>query len=136
MWRACLVAPRHVGSSRTRAQTRVPCIGRRIPHHCTTREAPTLLFLTANHVSALPPATWSGSFNGGLEGRLQAGERRDFSLFASCLFLFCWCHLLLLLHPGSNSWNIPETAVEYGLQLFQRLENQPHFLLPRNPSPS
>ena len=34
------VAPRHVGSSRTRAQTRVPCIGRRILNHCTTMEVP------------------------------------------------------------------------------------------------
>ena len=31
---------RHVGSSRTRAPTRVPCIGRRILNHCTTREVP------------------------------------------------------------------------------------------------
>ena len=28
----------HVGSSRTRAQTRVPCIGRQILNHCATRE--------------------------------------------------------------------------------------------------
>ena len=35
-----LVAPRHVGSSQTRARTRVPCIGRQILNHCTTREAP------------------------------------------------------------------------------------------------
>ena len=34
-----LVAPRPVGSSRTRARTRVPCIGRRILNHCATREA-------------------------------------------------------------------------------------------------
>ena len=34
-----LVAPRHVGSSWTRAQTRVPCLGRRILNHCATREA-------------------------------------------------------------------------------------------------
>ena len=33
-----LVAPQHVGSSRTRARTCVPCIGRRILNHCTTRE--------------------------------------------------------------------------------------------------
>ena len=33
-----LVAPRHVGSSQTRAQTRVPCIGRWILNHCATRE--------------------------------------------------------------------------------------------------
>ena len=40
MWRTGLVAPRHVGSSRTRAPTRVPCNGRQILIHCATREAP------------------------------------------------------------------------------------------------
>ena len=41
LWLTCLVALRHVGSSRTRAQTHVPCIGRRPLNHCATREAPT-----------------------------------------------------------------------------------------------
>ena len=41
LWLTGLVAPRHVGSSQTRARTRVPCTGRRILHHCATREAPT-----------------------------------------------------------------------------------------------
>ena len=36
------VAPRYVGSSLTRARTRVPCIGRRILNHCATREVPGL----------------------------------------------------------------------------------------------
>ena len=40
-----LVALRHVGSSQTRARTRVPCIGRWILNHCTTREARQLFFL-------------------------------------------------------------------------------------------
>ena len=35
-----LVAPWHVGSSQTRARTHVPCIGRQILNHCTTRKAP------------------------------------------------------------------------------------------------
>ena len=39
MWLTGLVAPWHVGSSQTRARTRVPCIGRRILNHCATREA-------------------------------------------------------------------------------------------------
>ena len=39
MWLTGLVAPWHVGSSQTRARTRVPCIGRRILYHCATREA-------------------------------------------------------------------------------------------------
>ena len=33
------------GSSQTRAQTRVPCIGRQTLNHCATREAPTICFL-------------------------------------------------------------------------------------------
>ena len=40
LWLTGPVAPRHVGSSQTRARTRVPCIGRQILNHCTTREAP------------------------------------------------------------------------------------------------
>ena len=40
MWRTGLVAPRHVGSSWTRARIHVPCVGRRILNHCVTREAP------------------------------------------------------------------------------------------------
>ena len=39
MWLTDLVAPRHVGSSWTRARIRVPCIGRQILNHCATREA-------------------------------------------------------------------------------------------------
>ena len=35
-----LVAPRHVGSSRTRARTHIPCIGRWILNHWATREVP------------------------------------------------------------------------------------------------
>ena len=40
MWLTGPVAPWHVGSSQTRARTRVPCIGRRTLNHCATREAP------------------------------------------------------------------------------------------------
>ena len=50
LWRMGLVAPRHVGSSWTRARTRVPCIGRRILNHCTTRKVPSL----SNNVVSQP----------------------------------------------------------------------------------
>ena len=40
--RTGLVAPWHVGSSRTRDQTCVPCIGRWILNHCATRDVWTL----------------------------------------------------------------------------------------------
>ena len=39
LWLTGRVAPWHVGSSQTRARTRIPCIGRRILNHCATREA-------------------------------------------------------------------------------------------------
>ena len=38
LWHTGIVAPRNVGSSRTRDRIRVPCIGRRILNHCVTRE--------------------------------------------------------------------------------------------------
>ena len=44
LWRTGLVAPQHVGSSWTRAQTRVPCMGRWILNHCATREVPKSTF--------------------------------------------------------------------------------------------
>ena len=44
LWLTGPVAPRHVGSSWTRARTHVPCIGRRTPNHCATREAPQYFF--------------------------------------------------------------------------------------------
>ena len=47
MWLTGLVAPRHVGSSQTRARTRVPCIGRQILNHCTTRETLIVHFLNS-----------------------------------------------------------------------------------------
>ena len=46
LWRTGLVAPRHVGSSRTRARTHVPCIGNQSLNHCATREALHLLLLS------------------------------------------------------------------------------------------
>ena len=45
LWHTGLVAPRHVGSSRARARTRVPCIGRWILNHSATREALPLFFI-------------------------------------------------------------------------------------------
>ncbi|XP_067580499.1 myotubularin-related protein 8 isoform X2 [Pseudorca crassidens] len=43
-WLTGLATLRHVGSSRTRAQTHVPCISRRTLNHCATREAHNVPF--------------------------------------------------------------------------------------------
>ena len=48
-----LVGLRHVGSSQTRARTRVPCIGRQILNHCTTGEAPKYYLLIGPCVGEL-----------------------------------------------------------------------------------
>ena len=40
LWLTGPAAPRHVGSSQTRARTRVPRISRQTLNHCATREAP------------------------------------------------------------------------------------------------
>ena len=39
LWLTGLVTLRHVGSSQSRARTRIPCIVRQILNHCATREA-------------------------------------------------------------------------------------------------
>ena len=45
LWHTGLVAPRHEGSSWTRARTHVPCMGRRILNHCATRVVLDMRFL-------------------------------------------------------------------------------------------
>ncbi|XP_024614844.1 A-kinase anchoring protein 7 isoform X2 [Neophocaena asiaeorientalis asiaeorientalis] len=61
-WLTGPAAPRHVGSSWTRARTRVPCIGRQTLNHCATREALSVFLdqrpqqgscASAAHVSAI-----------------------------------------------------------------------------------
>ena len=51
LWLTGPAAPRHVGSSQTRARTRVPRTSRQIPNHCATREAPHSSVLFSNFAS-------------------------------------------------------------------------------------
>ena len=44
LWRTRLVDPQQMESSHTRDQTHVPCIGRWILNHCTTREVLQVYF--------------------------------------------------------------------------------------------
>ena len=65
LWHMGLVAPQHVESSPTRCQTRVPCIGRRIPIHCATREVLLLhflLFLSRIYIQMSDPMDYSSNF--------------------------------------------------------------------------
>ena len=60
LWPTGPAAPRHAGSSQTRARTRVPCIGRQTLNHCATREARfahILISISAHHsLSHLSPS--------------------------------------------------------------------------------
>ena len=58
LWLTGPVAPRHVGSSQTRARTRVPCIGRQILNHCATREARVLGFELDRYSLTLTLPPW------------------------------------------------------------------------------
>ena len=63
LWLTGLVTPRHVGSSQTRAGTRVPCIGRQILNHCATREAPKRCYILSNAFSeSIEMIMWTLSF--------------------------------------------------------------------------
>ena len=44
LWRMGLVVPQHVGSSQIGDRTHVPCIGKWVINHCTTREVPRVSF--------------------------------------------------------------------------------------------
>ena len=58
-----LVALQHVGSSQTRARTRVPCIGKEILNHCTTREVCIYSFYLGTFAQRTQPCHFiSGSF--------------------------------------------------------------------------
>ena len=75
------VAPRHVGSSQTRARTRVPCIGRQILNHCATREA----------------------LNGNLKNRSGKKESRHVWSLHKCLDDLASQHVQCLCPSGSDS---------------------------------
>ena len=67
LWLTGPAASQHVGSSQTRARTRVRCIGRQTLNHCATREAPDYIFFK-----------WA--FNTG---------------YCECCSCLTWCHVCL-----------------------------------------
>ena len=80
LWLTGPAAPRHVGSSQTRARTRVPCISRQTLNHCATREALSIVFfkipseLRANKLS-LGGERWREVERGEVvRGEVERGE--------------------------------------------------------------
>ena len=80
-----LVVPRHVGlSTQTRDRTRVPCIGRKIPNHWTTREAPQFSFFVCVFKNA---------------------HNIKFTLLAIFKYTVQWCQIVftIVVHPSLSS---------------------------------
>ena len=85
------VAPWHVGSSQTRARTRVPCIGRQILNHCATREAQADRFLIGpGTITALWGDSWGVSAHKGAP-EVDITKPRVIILYN---VIFNSCHLL------------------------------------------
>ena len=92
LWLTGPVAPQHVRSSQTRAQTHVPCIGRQILNHCATREAPGLYFCSPFPASHSLRTRWRGPrwaedqahISAGSWGPKGAGETWPRSLLILC----------------------------------------------------
>ena len=59
LWLTGPAAPRHAGSSQTRARTHVPCTGRQTPNHCATREARGVSFDSSRDKQVGQPG-WDG----------------------------------------------------------------------------
>ena len=115
LWLTGPAAPRHVGSSQARAQTRVPCIGRQTLNHCATREARTACFykgysdgLIRMGKTYLPTQVSSGELRGAQRGpRLphkEGGDAacRDVSAEGS---VHAGCCRLINLSP--SAWTFP-----------------------------
>ena len=101
-----LVAPWHVGSSRTKDQTHVPCIDRRILNHCTTREIPEVNFYKKS-------ASWNTfremkfyyfSLEIWLLGTLLNRDSRPALQSSGCLGFECWLCSLGAVWYCTNCW--------------------------------
>ena len=94
-----LVAPWHVGSSRTRARTCVPCIGRRILNHCSTRGVPHSFNYGLQHLTEF------GLITAGLESFITQQESQPQVLLFPMQSLHLFCLLVVSRKPGGFGSN-------------------------------
>ena len=130
-----LVAPRHVGSSWTRDQIRVLCIGRQILNHCTTREVPVSL-----SKSALAVSTPSIRPGGLLPGHACAWSPRKWGALGHCplnmLSAFLRTRTGQGEHPRWPGKGAPQVAGGWMLPFPEASEPPGGGVWPQSPSPA
>ena len=109
LWLTGPVAPRHVGSSQTRARTRVPRTGRRTLNHCATREA-LMCFWWYNSTGYCPRHHFTGENNEAqpeLETCPRTSKRQSWDLNAVLpVLIFLTAMLWFALSWWSRCWLI------------------------------
>ena len=98
-----LVVPRHVGSSWTRDQTRVPCMGRQILNHCATSEVPSVIFKGIKISGFLKGRRWPGSGSGVLDLYYWAGPQVSVCEGDAICLAFWGLHRIQGIHMGERT---------------------------------
>ena len=113
-----IVVPQHVGSSRSRDGTSVPCLSRQIFHHWTTMEVPLLIFLCASYSVYFDLAT-SLQFLPSIPIRFRFTELTTDSqtsfkgLFIFKIFFFYVYHFLTLYRICYNTTSVVYVLVSW-----------------------
>ena len=121
LWRTGLLALQHMGSSRTRDPTCVPCIGRRILNHWTTKE-----FLRASSVGKY---LWMVSKFCQSQDLSEPSILLIFMVFWTCSASLGWSFTLTLKHNlefqsflESLSWNYRLWNILFALYTFYEIK--------------
>ena len=112
LWLTGPAAPRHAGSSQTRARTRAPRIGRQTPNHCATREALEIILCKRHSVlipdcSSLARWPWAELWNNFCRLWLESFKWRIWHRLSPCsneAAKFCGLETKLSCWKTSGQW--------------------------------
>ena len=103
VWLPGLVASRQVESSRKRDETCVPCSGRQIPNHWTTREVQNISLSWSNTLQWLLLQNWAKIPN--RQVGVRGGKASFVSLVMGQRFSFCHSYLIFRINIWSRSFH-------------------------------
>ena len=96
LWHSGTAAPRHAESSQTKARTHIPCISRKTPNHCASREVPyniffLLIYFIYGSLCLLIPYTYHA-----LPPSISQLVSTSFFFIFVSLLLLCYIYSLVL----------------------------------------